>query len=340
MRIGVIGINYKVAGLELREQLARACEIRFGKETSLARLFNCVFLSTCHRLEIYFSAENLAEAHIQILGCLRSEVEGDFEQKLYTYFGMDCFVHLAMVTAGLDSVIIGESEIQKQVKNAYEVAAGYYPLPKDVHYLFQKSLKIGKQIRSSGMLSLKQNTLPQIIWQMIECVFGNFQKRNILFVGFSEINRRLMTYFQQKGIESITLCTRQVSQEMREVLVVDWSALSRWKEYDVIICGTYHSNYLLSAEEIDRTTCVCQAKLIFDLSVPRTVDPALGQYPCITLFNMETLGHLMDRRSAEHCRQIERSQGVVLQSVQRHTTLFHQRQLARAMFNQRPCVFN
>lgn len=333
MRIGVVGINYRVANLALREQLARVCQDLFSKENSLAALIHGVVLSTCHRLEIYFSAENLAEAHVQILASLRNAVEEDFEQKLYTYFGIDCFTHLAAVTSGLDSVIVGESEIQKQVKNAYELAAGYYLLSKDMHYLFQKSLKIGKLIRSSGMLSLQQNTLPYTLWQMSQCVFENLQERRILFLGFSEINRRLMTYFQQKKVESITLCTRQTDQKIERVQVVNWAQLSHWTQYDVIICGTYHSEYLLSASEIEQATCTCSTKLIFDLSVPRTVDPELSQYPCVTLFNMEALEHLMERRSAEQHRQLERSQEMVFQAVHRYTILFHQKQAAFAQFN-------
>ena len=120
MRIGVLGINHKSSELPVREMLARACLCKFAKQAEIAQELYCVVLSTCNRTEIYFSADDLAVAHTLILSCLREEVPEPFEHKLYTYFGFDCFLHLAMVTSGLDSVILGESEIQRQVKIAYE----------------------------------------------------------------------------------------------------------------------------------------------------------------------------------------------------------------------------
>ena len=110
-------------------------------------------LSTCHRTEIYFSALNLAEAHSEILQVLRREIALAFEHELYSYFGFDCFLHLGYVVSGLDSVIIAESEIQRQVKVAYEEVQWYYPLPSCLHFLFQKSLKIGKEKRGNILLS-------------------------------------------------------------------------------------------------------------------------------------------------------------------------------------------
>src|SRR6185503_11227665 len=112
MQIGVLGINHKSAEISRREQVAHACRIRVSRDCEIAERYHCVVLSTCNRTEIYFSSDNLAEAHSALLNVLRGEIEIPFEHKLYSFFGFDCFMHLARVTSGLDSVIIAESEIQ------------------------------------------------------------------------------------------------------------------------------------------------------------------------------------------------------------------------------------
>ena len=95
---------------------------------------------------------NLAATHTYLLSILRVEVEEEFDHKLYSYFGVDCFSHLTRVTLGLDSAIIGETEIQGQVKLAYENTSDYHPLPEALHFLFQKSLGISKKLRSELQL--------------------------------------------------------------------------------------------------------------------------------------------------------------------------------------------
>lgn len=148
MRVGVLGINHKLAGLELRELLAKICYRRLHPGQSTHGEHSFVLLSTCNRTEVYFSSANLAETHSYLLSILRNDVNEDFDQKLYSYFGQDCLLHLCRVTAGLDSAIIAETEIQGQVKSAYELAQEFHVLPFELHYLFQKSLGIAKKVRT------------------------------------------------------------------------------------------------------------------------------------------------------------------------------------------------
>ncbi len=328
MRIGVLGINHKSSGLAFREVLARACQKKLSLESDIAKNLSCVVLSTCNRTEIYFSAENLAQAHSELLGVLRSEIQESFEHKLYTYFGCDCFVHLALVTAGLDSVIIAETEIQRQVKVCYENTSHYYRLPSAIHYLFQKSLKIGKQVRSSFLISHGQPTLPGMILQVSQILFKQLEYKKILFIGNSEINRKVISFFKMKGLNRISLCTRSKESlgkeawKARGIELVNWSELSSWKEYDLIICGTYSSNYLIEASEEP----LSDTKLILDLSVPRSVDPLVARHPMITLLNIEELGQFIDNAQERDLGEIHRAQELLWQEAEKHFDLFEQKE--------------
>ncbi len=328
MRTGVLGVNHKSSELSLREMLAKACQRQLSRETRIAQELSCTVLSTCNRTEIYFSSEDLAFAHTRILSCLRDEVTEPFEHKLYTFFGSDCFFHLAAVTSGLDSVIVGESEIQRQVKQAYETTALYYRLPSCMHFLFQKSLKIGKQIRSKGAVGRKQQVLPGMILQISQWFFEDLHNRKILFVGNSEINRKAIAYFKQKRCNDLTLFTRGTlaAQELQQeygISIFDWSQLNAWKGYDLVICGTNHTQYVLSSQQLEENNL--STKLIFDLSVPRTVDPQLGRHPHLTLFNIEELGKLIDQKRECDINALTHAEQMVWGLVQKQIEIFHQK---------------
>src|SRR3984885_11438474 len=194
MRIGVLGINFKSGEIHIREFVSQACQKKISRLTDVARKYACVVLTTCNRVEIFFSAPDLAEAHSELLHLLKEEIPIAFEHKLYSYFGCDCFMHLAQVTSGLDSAIVAESEIQRQVKLAYEQTLLYYPLPSSMHYLFQKSLKLGKEIRSSLSFSQPQVTIAKILFEISEQILKDLTDTPLLFIGNSEINRRTMAY--------------------------------------------------------------------------------------------------------------------------------------------------
>lgn len=234
-----------------------------------------VLLSTCNRTEIYFSSPDLPTTHTYLLGILRNEVEGEFDQKLYSYFGYDCFLHLARVTAGLDSALVAETEIQGQVKGAYELASTYIQLPSELHFLFQKALKIGKQVRTS--LPHKPG-LPQLEHAILAAgqeIFKESLNPKILFVGASGINLKVLNYLKGRRYGDITLCNRTAVKaeslaEQYKVKVLPWQQLDEWSNFDWVICGTKAPRPVIRS-----TVAPCSAKLVIDLSVPRNVEPGL-----------------------------------------------------------------
>lgn len=320
MKIGMIGISMKSSELSLRELLAKACPKCLSGDSESAAIHNVVLLSTCHRTEIYFSSDDLAETQTELLHLLRSEIRQPFEHQVYSYFGIDCFVHLASVTAGMDSLILGETEIQGQVKIAYETACLYRSLPSCIHFLFQKSLKIAKETRTGFSSFSRRSTLEGLIYDLS----ANLKKKSSLFfIGNSEINRKILAFFKSKGADEIVLCTRSPhSAKDLGVEIVDWSAMQEWKNYDVVISGTNHHEYLLNPiPHNDGMT-----SWIFDLSMPRSVDPRCAKHPRMTLLNMEELGRLVEKQESRHTVDSKMAQEALCQAAQRQHHLFHLKQ--------------
>lgn len=321
MRVGVIGINHKLADLKLREKLAKACQKRFYGLQAVQGGHYFILLSTCNRTEIYFCSQDLTETHTYLLNILRIEVEEDFDQKLYSYFGVDCFVHLARVTVGLDSAILAETEIQGQVKTCYENAIDLYSMPKELHFLFQKSLAISKKIRSKLQLGRGMPTLDHAIYNTGKDFFPSLEQISLLLVGASDINLKILSYLKSRCFENITLCNRSnnIAKSIaanEKIKMLEWEKLQNWTHFDWIIFGTKAPDYLISA--LDASKVYFRSKLMMDLSVPRNVDPRIGLNEQVTLMNIDDLNRQLEVRNQTLRESLSKAEEMIFFSAHQH----------------------
>ena len=320
MQIGVIGINHKLAPLALRETIAKACARRFGLANPLDD-GTFVLLSTCNRCEIYFHSYNLSAGQEQILSILKEEISETFDQKLYTFFGMECFLHLAKVASGLDSAIIAETEIQGQVKSAYTSAKNLRRLSKDLHFLFQKSLKVAKEVRRNHLALCQVPDLEHALFWHAKDYFNN-ELPSPLFVGASEINVKIARFFHQKGLKEMVFCNRTEATGMHlanefNAKFLSWESLqTRWQDFSWVIAGTKNPHHLLQ-------TAPQQAKktLLVDLAVPRNIDPTLNSSTC-QLVNIDDLNLLLEKRKALLKENIYQAENRLVHAVQRSIAIF------------------
>ncbi|NNM43860.1 MAG: glutamyl-tRNA reductase [Chlamydiae bacterium] len=330
MRIGVLGINYKSSDVSLREIFAKACQRIFtGSKWELFSI-NPVLLSTCNRTEMYFSSRDLAGAHSTLLQFLREEIPFGFEDRLYSMFGEECFNHLARVTSGLDSSILAETEIQQQVKKAYTVASSLFLLPSPIHFLFQKCLKIGKEVRSTFCTLRIVPTLENVIFQVCNSLFPDLREKKILFVGNSQINRKIISFFSKKMMKDMTLCTRWPASSERfareySLKLAGRSILSSWDQFSMVIFGSLEQDYLLRGEELENINME-ENKVLLDLSIPRNVDPALARHPNITLLNIDQLSDLLGKRQDKYQQEAQQSEDLVRWLVEKQIAIFQEKE--------------
>lgn len=324
MRIGVLGANFKSSRLEARESLAWACQRQLSLYNSNAHQLFCVVLSTCNRVEIYFSAPDLAEAQIELLHLLKQEIAFPFEHHLYSYFGVDCFAHLVQVTAGLDSAILGETEIQRQVKIAYESTLNAYPLPSCMHYLFQKSLHLGKYIRSRFALDGQGITLPKLLFE--KGVERGLQKGPILILGLSQVNQQVISFFQYKKCRDVTICSRtsekaEVFAKREGVCYLPWDKKEEWVAFPWVIVGVNTPHYIIHRSGSVKTRFIC------DLSMPRAVDPHVS----VELCNMEDLTASIEEQQKSHVAWATLATAVLNEKVAFYCEAFLNREVERKL---------
>ncbi|MCB1181051.1 MAG: glutamyl-tRNA reductase [Chlamydiia bacterium] len=333
MQIGVIGINYKSADLTLRENIARVSSRRFDGQAPHFGM-SYVLLSTCNRTEIYFCSTDLPCTHSYLLAVLREEIPTiEFEHRLYSYFGEDCFFHLARVTAGMDSALIGETEIQGQVKGAYVSAARLMPLDAELHFLFQKCLKIAKGVRSSFLLARGMPSLEETILRASKNVLGEFHNQSILFFGISDINQKIFSCFKSKGHRNITFCNRSFDKaikiaEREKIQALPWHERQRWIYYDLVIFGTKAPDFVISNQGI--SLAFSKQYLLIDLSVPRNVDPRIGRLPGVTLINIDQINRGINRKKKIKVQALSRIEAqYIAHAVSKQMVVFHRKQQFR-----------
>lgn len=335
MHVGVVGVNHKSASLNLREKLAKAYQALFGGSFFSRELPGGVLVSTCNRTELYFSSPDLSDTHTSLLQSLREEVQVEFEHALYSYFGPECFLHLARVTAGLDSAILAETEIQGQIKKEYEATSHHF-LPRELHFLFQKALKVGKEIRTQILPHKAEFQFESALYRLAQCTFNQLQNRRFLFVGASEINAKVLRFLANRGQQNLTVCNR--SEERMKALTNDglaealsWDRLNQWVDYDVVVFGTKYPGHLISEKDCPRDE---RERLIIDLSVPRNVSPCVAQVSSTYLFNIQQMHRMVDDRRNELGALVNRAEEWVRLAVEQQLHCWARKEQARLTWQQ------
>ena len=197
MHIAILGTDYTLSDLPTRE--AWILSLR-----RIAQTFDFphVLLVTCNRCEIYFASEDL-ELTAKLL---QAQLHPSKNQS-YLYFGKKCFAHLAIVSSGLGSAQIGETDIRRQVKQAYEKGKMSCQLTSDIHFLFQKSLKIGKQFHGPVHGIERQPSLERIV---VERCLQVLDQEKVFFLGNSQMNRKIIQLLVSKSDAEIWLCSQHV----------------------------------------------------------------------------------------------------------------------------------
>ena len=297
MKLFAAGLSHKTAPVELREQLAvKQSEIvdlafvlkRFG------HLDEIVLLSTCNRVEIY-GATRQATGHIKSLLQLPCAEPCDLDSHIYLYEGAAAARHLLRVTAGLDSMILGETEIIGQIKNAYEIARNAGLTGGVLNRLFQRAFQATKEIRTRtgigrGTVSIK-STAVELIRKT------DLSQQSIMVLGAGEMAECCLRLLVKEGARSILVANRSFDRAIDLAIQYGGQAvclgdcLFEMPDVDVVIAATSSAETLLYRDDIERLMEARRHRplLLVDLAVPRNVEPTVGGLENVSLYNIDDL---------------------------------------------------
>lgn len=330
MHIVVVGLNYRSAPIELREQLA------FRREQvpqALSRLRDQVgvseatILSTCNRVEIYAGVPVLNETIARLQKFLsdhgRIELTG-LRPRLYSYTEPLSVRHLFCVASGLDSMVLGEDEILHQVKHAYEWARASGSTGKVLNGLFQRALNTAKAVRTHTAIGRGCLSIGSVAVELAEKIFGALDTATVLLIGAGKIGELTLKRLTDRGVCSVRIMNRSIDRAVAlaassqaRVLGLD-DLPTQLLEADIILTSTSAPSCLLSREAVALAMPRRQQRplCIVDLGVPRNVEPSVALLENVYLFNVDDLQGLLDHSHQQREQALGQSQQIIDEKVE------------------------
>ena len=299
-----LGVNYRTSSVAVRERFAvtkaRGPE-SVAKLAALPGVAECVLLSTCNRTEIYYWSATGAPAKEAILSHFLGESgeQADLSNCFYYYTGEKALTHLARVAAGLDSMVLGETEIFGQLKDAYHAAWERGTTAACSNRVFQQIFSIGKKVRSSTRITSGPTSVGAAAVMLAQSCLGELSGAKVLVVGAGEVARTTAQSLKSRGAESIFVANRSYDRAVELAAGVGGQVIrfAEWLPYlehiDIVIVSTSAPVYVVTAQRLlqiqqkrDR------ALFLVDLSVPRNIDPECAQIPGVHLYDMDAMEKL------------------------------------------------
>jgi glutamyl-tRNA reductase len=317
MSLFVIGLNHRTARLDLRECLAFLPE---HLPEALQRLHHhlgleeIVILSTCNRMEIYVNAEDGPSARVTTLQFLKGHAGPvDIEPHLYLRQDQAAVHHLFRVAAGLDSMVVGEQEILGQVKQAYQAAQKAGLTGKLMNVLFQRSLYIGKRVRTETGLSLGAASIGSAAVSMAERIFGNLQGCRVMVLGAGKMAELTAKHLLSQKVHSLVVANRtyeracELAQQFGGTALHFDEALPRLAEVDIVICSAAVPHPVITVDQVRSILPQRKGRSLFfiDIAVPRDVHPDVHHLDNVYVYNIDDLQRIiadnLARRANEVC---------------------------------------
>src|SRR6188472_1842369 len=285
MKLFAAGISHKTAPIELREQLS----VQHSELVDLARalklhgdLDEIVLLSTCNRVEIYGTTQGRTSDIKSLFQLLSSEAR-DFDSHIYVYENVDAARHLFRVTAGLDSMMLGETEIMGKQKTAYEIARVAGLTGRVLNRLFQRAFQATKEIRTRTGIGRGAVSIKSVAVELIEKILGrDLANKSIMVIGAGDIAECCVRLLVKKGARSIMVSNRSFDRALDLATRCGGEAvcfgycLFEMRATDVVIAATSSAETLVNRDDIKHLVEARRHSplLLIDLSMPRNIDAA------------------------------------------------------------------
>jgi glutamyl-tRNA reductase len=327
-----LGISHKTAPVELRERVAlpegRAASV-LRELVSTEDIHEAVALSTCNRTELYLAVGDDVEAETTALGILARQADirpTELVSHLYSIRNRDAARHLFRVTAGLDAMVVGETEIQGQVKRAYELALVERTTSAIMNRLFREALTAGKRIRNETAIGAGHLSVSSVAVQLARETLGDLTGRRVVIVGAGETGELTAKAFVEAGVTSVFVANRHYDRAIGLAQRFGGRAVrfdelpAELERSDIVVSSTGSPHSIIERDELatvvaDRT----QPLLLIDIAVPRDIDPSVGQLDGVVLRDIDDLQRVVERNLSGRQAEAHRAESLIDHELERFT---------------------
>jgi glutamyl-tRNA reductase len=333
MSLAVVGISHRTAPLEVRERFvvdAQASAIALRRLASIG-CTEAVLLSTCNRTELYMRAPG-AQPDASAIGARfltdhAGMPESDADRYLYTLHEDGVVEHLFRVVASLDSLILGEAQIQGQVKAAYERAQelnrGDFVVGPVLARLFETALRVGGRVRSETKLGTGAASVPSASIELARKIFGSLAGRRALVLGAGEMSELTMECLRSEGVAEIAVANRTAAraEEVARRLHVDAASFEDMPRLlgtvDIVASATSAPHAVITHDMVHRAIGTSRRTplLILDIALPRDVEREVGELPNVFLYDIDDLSQVVEGNLARRRSEIALAEQIIQEGI-------------------------
>jgi glutamyl-tRNA reductase len=325
-----IGVSHKTAPVEVRERLA----LSEGRAAEFLRdlrgdtdVHEAVGISTCNRMELYLVVGDPVEAESAALTMLASQSgirPTELAPAIFTHRNCDAARHLYRVSSGLDSMVVGEAEVQGQVKRAYEAALAAHTTGPLTNRMFNAALATGKRVRSETAIGAGALSLPAVAVTLARELLGELRGREVVIVGTGETSELTARALADSGVKPVFVASRRRDRAVSLARRFEGSSVSfdelplTLHRADIVVTATASTHLLLEAEELATVVSGRQGRslLMIDLAVPRDIDPACAALDGVSLYDIDDLKAVIDRNRSVRRAEARKAEGIVEEEIQ------------------------
>ncbi|MGF7185590.1 glutamyl-tRNA reductase [Desulfitispora alkaliphila] len=314
MFIVVVGLNHKTAPVEIREGLAfssRTIETALGDLHSSQDIYGCAILSTCNRTEFYAAVTDVDAGLKAVYNFIDNYLEediADIKHYLYTPTCENAIRHLFRVAAGLDSMVLGETQILGQVKEAYQLACEHKVSNNVLNTLFQNAITVGKRVRTETAIDKTPVSISYTAVELAKQLFGDLTGFSTLIIGAGEMSELTAKHLVANGVSSVLVSNRSYDRAVELAHEFGGNAVrfdelfEHMKNADIIISCTASPKYIIDKEKVEEVMLgERKGKKLFmiDIAVPRDIHPDVGKIDGVSLYDIDSLQNVVDNNLAE-----------------------------------------
>jgi len=325
--IGVVGISHRTATQDVRQLFSLGSE----EAASFARLIlrktkvsEIIPVSTCHRTELYYYHEGEpcdrkpGKELVRLLAEFR-QASGDYTYSFYEYSNLEAVKHLFRVISGMDSVVIGEDQIVKQVKDSYALCRENSTAGAVLMRLFQKSFEAGSRARCDTNLQRGPASVSKVAVDLCRNTCPDLSKKNILLIGSGETGRLALHYLVKQGVSKIVISNRTrahaqaLAREYGAGVVPFEQFREALPESDIVITATASPGCIINKADIIKPGVKDggRAQLFIDLSVPRNINPSVAAVEGVRLFGIDDIQPVVDSTFAQRKAGIQQAEIII-----------------------------
>jgi len=326
-----LGISHKTAPVALRERVAfTEVEARrfAGELTATAEVREAVVVSTCNRTEVYLVVGDPVRAESEVLGLLARRAgirPTELAEAIYSPRNCDAARQLYRVTAGLESMIVGEAEIQGQVRRSHESAMRAGATGPLTNRLFAAAVTTGKRVRSETEIGSSRVSIPSVAVDLALSVLGTLQRRHVVILGAGETSELTARALADQGADTMFVANRRADRALSLAqrfggTVVGLDGLpDQLLRADIVLCSTSSPHPIVGREELELVMREREGRplLLIDIAVPRDIDPGCAELQGVSLYDIDDLQAVVARNLSNRADELPRALEIVEEEIHR-----------------------